>query len=103
MSSYTETKHACDNCEKQLTTHSNHVVIQTSKDENSYGWRRLRVTVELHHGVHNDGTQELADLCQQCAIKLLEDALKRVRAGERSSAGVEEIEMCKFPKAQAKP
>lgn len=96
MSSVTDTKYHCDNCGKRLPGGDSDVVIVTSKSEESYGWSRLRVTIEHHSGFHNDGEVHPADLCQLCAVKLLTDALKRVKAGERSSAGVAAVEMVKF-------
>lgn len=45
--------------------------------------------VEYSHGVHNDGETEDAALCKPCAVKLLTNALKRVKAGERATKGVE--------------
>jgi hypothetical protein len=95
MGSTTHTKHHCDNCDKKLPDES-HVTIVTSKSEESYCWSRLRVIIEYYHGAHNNGTIDPADLCQLCAVALLTDALKRVKAGERSSAGVDDVEMVKF-------
>lgn len=96
MSTTTEEKHHCDFCGKKLPTYSNSLVIVTSKSEQSIGWSRLRVTIEHHHGSHNDGEKNPADLCKRCAIKLLTDAIARVKKGERVSAGVEESVMLKF-------
>lgn len=74
-------------------------MIQTELGENDGPvWSRLRVTFEYHHGVHNDSKEGPADLCQECAVKLLTDALKRVKAGERLSAGVENIDKTGFNK-----
>lgn len=89
MSKHTETKYSCDNCGKRLPTYSNHVVIVTEKDDNSYAWSRLCVTIEHHHGSHNEGKKDPADLCKKCAVALLTDAANRVKRDERVSKGVE--------------
>lgn len=47
--------------------------------------------IEYHHGCHNNGEIKDAELCQACAIKLLQDALKRVQAGERATMGTQSI------------
>lgn len=92
----TETKYLCDHCGKKLPTHSNHLAIVTSKNDDSRNWSRLHVTIERHHGIHNDAEIEAADLCKGCAVKLLTDALKRVKAGERLSKGFGSINMLTF-------
>lgn len=97
MGSTTETKHHCDKCEKKLPDSSN-VMIQTSISEVSHAWSRLRLTIEHRHGFHNNSKIDPADLCQSCTIALLTDALKRVKNGERVSAGVEQSTMQKFEK-----
>jgi hypothetical protein len=89
MSSSTSTQYHCDNCGKKLPTCSNHVTIVTTKNEANIGWERLEVTIIRHHGSHNDGNRDSADLCQECAQKLFQDAANRVEAGERSSIGSE--------------
>lgn len=96
MGSYTATRYDCDNCGKKLPTSGNRVVIQTEKSEGPIGWSRLQVTIEHHHGSHNDGETEKADLCKKCTVALLEDALKRVKKGERMSEGVETSRMLGF-------
>lgn len=55
-------------------------------------WNRLHVTIKHHHGMNNGAKTEPANLCKNCTVILLEDAVKRVRAGERASEGTEEIE-----------
>lgn len=90
-----ETKYYCDKCRAKLPTYANAVKIQTRVDK-GMAWSRLLVTIEHHHGVHNDGKTEKADLCKKCTLMLLGDALARVRQGERVSAGVDAIGMLKF-------
>ena len=87
----TQSKYHCDNCGKKLAGPSC-LNIVTSKSEQSLGWARLHVAVQLISGAHNDSQTSDADLCKKCAIKLLSDALRRVRGGERATAGTEEIE-----------
>lgn len=102
MGKTTETKYSCDRCGKRLPTFNNHIVIQTNKngdDDYRTYWERFRVTIEYHHGVHNNGERGPADLCQPCAVALLTDALKRVKDGERLSEGVESSHMLKFNEA----
>lgn len=96
MSSVTEEKYYCDRCNKKLPTHSNSMAIVTSLSEQSIGWSRLTVIIQHHHGSHNEGETKPADLCKPCTIFLLTDALKRVKGGERMSAGFESIDMLKF-------
>ena len=85
------TTYHCDKCGKTLKTCDNDMDICTSISESSY-WRRLHVKIEHAHGMHNDGTTEQADLCKPCAVALLADALKRVKAGERATAGTQDID-----------
>ncbi len=87
MTSQTTSYH-CDKCGKKLRTCDNSLEIVTSVSE-SLCWSRLSVKIEYSHGVHNDGTTEQADLCKPCAVALLADALKRVKSGERMTAGVD--------------
>ena len=89
MSKIESTTYHCDNCGRELNTYKNSLAIVTQLDDSNIGWRRLRVRIEHHHGSHNDGTKEDADLCQECAITLLTDALRRVKAGERATKGSE--------------
>ncbi len=86
----------CDRCHKKLLTCDNHVIIVTPLDEHNVAWSRLRVIIQHHHGSHNNGEIELADLCQDCARILLDNATKRVESGERTSEGVESPEMKRF-------
>ena len=55
------------------------------------GSRELHVKIEHHHGCHNDGETENADLCQECAIKLLTHALMEVKKGVRATIGTQSI------------
>lgn len=87
MATYTISTTSCDNCGKKLPTCQNNVEIVTSKSESSF-WRRLHICIKLHSGVHNDGYTKDADICKDCAIKLLGDAIVRIRKGERLTAGV---------------
>lgn len=96
MSSNIEMKYHCDRCGKKLPTDSNSIAIVSSNSEKSICWSRLRVTIEHHYGSHNDGKVDPADLCKPCTVKLLSNALTRVKKGERMSAGVESIDMLKF-------
>lgn len=99
MATHTEQKFTCDRCGKSLPTYNNTIAIVTSNRERSIGWSRLRVTIQHHHGSHNNGKTESADLCQKCAVFLLNDAAQRVEKGERLSAGVETERMLKFNEA----
>lgn len=83
-------KYNCDKCGKELPGHRNSLNIVTSMCEDSYGWARLHVRIKLRSGIHNDASTTDADLCQQCAIALLKDALNRVRMGERATKGAED-------------
>lgn len=83
-----ETKFYCDRCQI-IVSSSSSLDIVTSLNEESIAWSRLHVNIILRSGCHNDSTKEDADLCKRCVIDLLEDALKRVRTGERATAGVE--------------
>lgn len=85
------TTYICDKCGKKLKTCNNSMDIVTSISESSY-WSRLHVRVIHIHGMHNDATEENAELCKTCASVILADALKRVRAGERTTAGTEDSE-----------
>lgn len=89
MGRETTTKYFCDMCKSKLKTCHNTMSIVTSKSESDHYWERLHVKIALVHGAHNDCETEDAELCQQCAIRLLTDALKRVSNGERATAGVE--------------
>jgi protein-arginine kinase activator protein McsA len=82
-------EYACDNCGKNLPTCNNSLEIVTSKSERSVGWSRLHVVIQHRHGSHNDGETDNADLCKKCAVKLLTDALQRVKDGERTTKGAE--------------
>jgi hypothetical protein len=91
MSTTNVEKYNCDNCGKSLSDSRNSLDICTSKSEGAL-WRRLHVKIQHISGFHNDATTEDADLCRGCAVALLADALKRVKAGERATAGTESTE-----------
>lgn len=88
MSHQKTTSYFCDKCGNQLNNSDNSLNIVTSLREYSSSWSRLHIQITHQHGAHNDWKEEDADLCQSCAYELLADALKRVKAGERLSAGV---------------
>lgn len=87
MAKHETITYTCDNCNKKVRYNSS-LNIVTSKREGSL-WNRLCVKIERNHGFHNDGKVEQANLCQKCAAALLTNAAKRVRSGERASAGTE--------------
>lgn len=82
------TTYFCDKCGKKLSTSHNSLNIMTSLSESSL-WSRLHVKILHIHGVNNDSTQDQAELCKTCAIKLLVDAVNRMRKGERATEGTE--------------
>lgn len=82
MSTRTTTTQHCDRCNKKLTWGGS-LAIATEEETSGNYWKRLLLRLP-------------ADLCKQCAIDILEDALKRVKAGERASAGVEDSKMKKW-------
>lgn len=86
MGSTTNTVYHCDRCKKRLKTCNNEMLIETSLEE-GYFWSRLQVQLIHRHGTNNGGKEEKAELCQKCAIWVLTDALKRVKAGERTTKG----------------
>lgn len=91
------TKYSCDKCGKTLRTCNNKLDIVTDLNgEDSNPWARLHINIIHRHGMHNDSTEEPAELCKGCAINLLTDALKRIKAGERATAGTETINMGKW-------
>ncbi len=85
-------KHSCDLCGKPLKTHQNELDIVTEIQEEN-PWSRIHVKINNQHGFHNDYKTEPAELCKNCTVKLLTDALKRVKKGERATAGSQSIEM----------
>lgn len=86
----TQTTFFCDKCNCRLKTYGNNLNICSElKDSSSPHWSRLHVKIEHRHGMHNDGTTKDAELCQSCAIQLLEDALNRVKSGERATKGTQ--------------
>lgn len=84
--------YSCDKCHAKLKTDENTLDIVTSLTEGGGYWSRLHIRVTHIHGIHNDATTEKAELCKQCTVELLLDAVKRIRAGERATAGTEGIE-----------
>lgn len=46
--------------------------------------------------MHNDSTTDRAELCKTCTLKLLGDAMARIRKGERATAGVEESDQARW-------
>lgn len=86
------TAYVCDKCEKKLKGWKNELDICTDLRKDN-PWSRLHIKIIHSHGVHNNATNEPADLCQDCVITLLNDALNRVKKGERATAGTQEIEM----------
>jgi hypothetical protein len=83
------TTYACDKCGKKLPSSSNSLNIVTELIEGGQWWSRLHVYIVNRHGLHNDATENDADLCKKCAIEILTDALERVKKGERATAGTE--------------
>jgi len=96
MSVYHRPEYNCDRCGKKLKTCNNDMDIVTKKEVSGNWWERLHVQIIYHHGIHNDATREDADLCRDCAILLLQDAIKRIRKGERRSAGSGEVDEQKW-------
>lgn len=94
---HTTENYNCDKCGANLKTSRNALNIVTTLSDSLF-WSRLHVKIKLHSGMHNDGKWEDADLCKKCAIELLSDALKRVRKGERATAGAEEVEQKQWGK-----
>lgn len=88
MARHESTYYTCEKCKSKLNTCKNHVNIVTSLSESSW-WSRLHVRIIHISGMHNDSTADMADLCQPCTVALLQDALKRVQGGERTTAGYE--------------
>lgn len=84
--------YSCDMCGGTLKSFLNQLNIRTSVYETSAGWSRLHVRIEHIHGLHNTAKTEYADLCKTCTMNLLNDAIKRVSAGERATEGTEEIQ-----------
>lgn len=91
MSQDTITIYHCDNCNESLQSCISNLNIVTSKSEISTYWKRLHVRIQCVTGCHNKAETKEADLCQNCTIALLKDALSRVIKGERASKGTEEI------------
>lgn len=89
MAQVTKIEYSCDKCGAKLRTCENtlHIVTEVSEPSSVY-WERVEVKIVRHSGVHNDSETADAELCKRCAIALLKDALYRVRAGERATAGV---------------
>jgi hypothetical protein len=87
MAKREEIVYTCDRCKTELGG-PRAINLVTSLSE-SLAWSRLHVNIKLMSGVHNDSSFEPADLCRECAIALLSDAVNRVKKGERASAGTE--------------
>lgn len=94
MAEIKEISYICDNCGKKLKTCDNHLNIMTSKSESSYYWKRIHVLIKTRTGYDNNGEERNSDLCVICAIQLLNNALIRVKGGERATAGTEKIGQC---------
>ena len=88
MAKQETTTYTCERCGTKLKTCNNSMDIVTSLSE-SQCWSRLHVQIVHRHGIHNAAETEQADLCQDCAVWLLNDAMNRVRKGERATAGSE--------------
>ena len=91
MARSTHVDYRCDDCGNGLPSSKNTLAIVTEKNSSSLGWSRLRVKIEHRYGSQSHGEMEDAELCQSCAIKLLEDALRRVKLGERATKGSESV------------
>jgi hypothetical protein len=85
------TVYTCDSCGKSLGGPGSLNIVTSLSGENLL-WSRLHVGIVKRSGMHNDATEEGADLCQKCAIVLLANAIRRIRAGERASKGAETSE-----------
>lgn len=70
-----------------MKTCNNNLAIVTEQESFGQTWSRIRVKIEHSHGIHNNGETKNADLCKKCAIFLLEDAINRIKKGERATAG----------------
>lgn len=88
---HTKEEYYCDRCGKKLKTWANAIDLVTSLRETQC-WARLHVVILHRHGMHNDATTERAELCKNCSVELLRDALNRALKGERASAGTEAVE-----------
>lgn len=84
----TRTEFYCDKCKTKLPSCNNSIDIRTSLSEDSL-WSRLHVIIQHKHGIHNNVTVDAAELCQECTLALLEDAISRIRTGERATKGTE--------------
>lgn len=91
MSKHEQVSYRCERCDKKLQHDHSHLDIVTSISEHGH-WSRLHVQILHRHGVDNRVTVEPADICKDCALGLLGDAIKRIKRGERASAGTEDIE-----------
>lgn len=88
MARHTNITYTCEKCGVELETSRNVMDIVTSLSE-SMCWSRLHVQITHVKGINNTSKEEKAELCRNCTIFLLKDALGRVCAGERASKGVE--------------
>lgn len=91
MSSLTFIEYYCEKCDKKLKTCKNNLDIVTKLNDSNF-WSRLHVNILKISGVNNESKTEKADLCKNCTIELLSNALHRVRNGERTTKGSESIE-----------
>lgn len=90
---YTENKFACDKCKKKLKTCNNDCVIVTDiGPSGSRFWAILKISIDHVSGFNNDADHRKAELCKTCAIEMLKDAIKRIKAGERITKGEQESE-----------
>lgn len=85
----------CDKCGKKLKGYNNALNIVTSLSEGGY-WSHLHVRILHRSGVHNDAKERDADLCKSCAVRMLTDAVARIRKGERCTAGAGEVKEQKW-------
>jgi DNA-directed RNA polymerase subunit RPC12/RpoP len=83
VSSYEETHYHCDRCGNRLPTFKNSLSIMTESS------KRIYVGIECATGMRDGPFRRNADVCQECAVKLLEHALVAVKAGIRATKGTE--------------
>jgi hypothetical protein len=89
MAKHTIVIYTCEKCNKELKGYRGVLDIVTDLLGSLNYWSRLHVYIIHRHGVHNDAKEERAELCQDCTIALLKDALRRVQSGERATKGSE--------------
>lgn len=81
---------ACDKCHKKMG-HTNNMNIVTKLDESTH-WSRLHIQITHISGLHNNSTKRAAEMCKNCTLELLRDAIGRISRGERMTAGVQSSE-----------